>query len=511
MSEVSLVKMIRRFRISPIFFINKIWGLTPQPLKEEFKIVAQTAPLDDFKEEWFEPFVKGEHITWQQWVYFLAIEKGLRGEAPKRISIKSGHGSGKSCLLSMTIIWFLFCFKESQVPCTAPTADQLHDVLWKELFKWIDKIQIEEVKELFLCQDKYIRIKESPKTWFARARTGQKENPEALAGIHSEHVFLCVDESSGVHNRVYEVAEGSLTSDNVLVVLIGNPVRNEGYFYDTHHVDKDAWQNLSFNSEESPIVDWAYVDRIIAKYGKDSEEYFIRVKGEFIGESKMDEKGWINLLVENDLHYTTDELFKGSKKLGIDPSGEGQDTTEWGLRDVFKFKCIATEKISNPKTISSKTLTLCDYYEIIDGKEIAIDNFGVGADVSKNIAVATQGKMDCYGVNVGDDPDDKELFLNIRGELFWRLRTWLKAGGMIVTNAQLKAELLSIKFKRNLKGKIVIMTKEQMKREGLKSPNKADAFSLTFYKEYENIKKDKEIEEQLDEMEEEELYPGLGV
>jgi len=95
--------------------------------------------------------------------------------------------------------------------------------------------------------------------------------------------------------------------------------------------------------------------------------------------------------------------------------------------------------------------------------------------------------------------------------LFWRLRTWLKAGGMIVTNAQLKAELLSIKFKRNLKGKIVIMPKEQMKREGLKSPNKADAFSLTFYKEYENIKKDKEIEEQLDEMEEEELYPGLGV
>ena len=503
-NKTKLIKLIRRFRKSPLYFIEKMWGLTPQPIKEEYKIVAQTAPLDEFNEDWFEGFEKGKHITWQQYVYFLALEKALRGEAQRRISIKSGHGVGKTAELSWTIIWFLFCFKNSQIPCTSPTSDQLKDILWKELSKWIDKINNQFVKDIFEWQESYLRVKENPNEWFARARTGKKENPEALAGIHADNVLLVVDEASGVHNKVYEVAEGSLTNDNVFVILISNPTRNDGYFYDTHKSDRDAWQNLTFNSEESPIVDWAYVDRIIDKYGRDSDEYLIRVEGKFAGESKMDDKGWLPLITEDKITYTQDELFRGNKRLGIDPSGEGQDSTEWVLRDEFKAKCIASEKISKDKSIAEKTLTLTTHYDIDDGEDITIDNFGVGADVSKNIAVATKGSLDCNGVNVGDPPKDKETFINLRAEIFWRMRNWILSGGMLVKDRQLIQELISIKYKRNIKGKIQIMSKEQMKKEGIKSPNKADGLALTFFKE-------EEPDDDYEEEELEPLYNSIGI
>ena len=39
----------------------------------------------------------------------------------------------------------------------------------------------EPVRDMFDWQADYLRVKDSPETWFARARTGKKENTEALA------------------------------------------------------------------------------------------------------------------------------------------------------------------------------------------------------------------------------------------------------------------------------------------------------------------------------------------
>lgn len=101
-------------------------------------------------------------------------------EIIRRISIRAGHGIGKSTAFAWLIIWFLFSFYNAQVPCTAPTSDQMHDVLWKEVKKWLD-IMPDDFSRLFDWSNGYIRIVESPETWFARAKTARKESPEALA------------------------------------------------------------------------------------------------------------------------------------------------------------------------------------------------------------------------------------------------------------------------------------------------------------------------------------------
>ncbi len=486
-------QLINSWRKSPIAFIKDIWSLVPQNLKPEYIEVSKRVPLKDFKKEWFEPFIKGKHITWQQWVILLAVEKSLKYAAPKRITIKTGHGIGKTSCLSWLILWYLFCFKDAQIPCTAPTSEQIHDVLWKEIAVWLDRMP-KLVKELYEWSAGYVRIKDSPETWFARARTARKENPEALAGIHGDFVFIAADEASGVDNAIFKPAEGALTNENVLVMLISNPTRNLGYFYDTHNSDRLNWQVLKFNSEDSPIVEYDYCERIAAKYGKDSDEYRYMVLGEFPKEDTIDDKGYVPLLISSDLRFTTDEKFVGRIRLGIDPAGEGSNKTSWVARDNFKAKVLANEAISNGKGIAQKTITLLDFLGITKKqakKDCIIDGFGIGVDAVKELALAG---YDINVVNTGDQPyreksdnektdEDRQdigLFINKRAMAADRGKNWLRSGGEMVRSGELDKQLLQIKYTRILSGKKKIMSKEDMRKLGIQSPDDADAFFLTF-------------------------------
>ena len=62
----------------------------------------------------------------------------------KRISIRSGHGTGKDASASWAVLWFLSTRIFSKVVCTAPTARQLNDILWSEISKWMRDLAIQD-------------------------------------------------------------------------------------------------------------------------------------------------------------------------------------------------------------------------------------------------------------------------------------------------------------------------------------------------------------------------------
>lgn len=483
-------------RASSLYFVEIMWKLRPQPIKKEKEVEfnAMISLKGEYwegaklliKADWFEPFVRGKHITWQQHLILLSVDKAMRGDASQKISIASGHGIGKSGCMSWIILWFLFCYDESQVPCTAPTADQIYDVLWKELNLWINKMP-DGIKQKYEWQTGYIRMAESPETWFARAKTASKENSEALAGVHAEYVLTVADEASGVPEQIFNTAEGAWTSGNILVILISNPTRINGYFYDTHHKLAKDWQNMQFSSIDSPIVDSGYEADIAQRHGRDSTEYGIRVLGKFPREDSMDDSGYVSLLSEKNINtqpdFGDDIQFKSVSVLGVDPAGDGDDKTSWVIRDQFKARKLHEEAKSTAKSIAERTLFFIEKYDLAP-RNVVVDAFGVGADVGKEIAIASKGKISVTTVNTGDlseDETEQELYLNQRAEAFYKAKQWLQSGGELVENKNLQEELLSIKYKRNLKGKIQIMPKLDMKKKyGNKSPNDADAFSLTF-------------------------------
>ncbi len=129
----------------------------------------------------------GLHPTWQQRDLLLAIK-----EPGAKVSARSGHGTGKSAGLAGAIWWKLECFDFSKVPCTAPSAVQLRDILWAEIAKWYRhsleiarKSGLPPLSMMFeITQDK-IAARGAPKEWFAVARTARPEQPDALQGFHA--------------------------------------------------------------------------------------------------------------------------------------------------------------------------------------------------------------------------------------------------------------------------------------------------------------------------------------
>ena len=129
------------------------------------------------------------------------------------ISIQSGNGTGKDCFAALCILFFLACFPEPKIPCTANSARQLRNVLWSEISKWMRKANRiipgdlsspTILEHLFEWQAEKIYNKEyEGKTWFAEAVTintkaTETEQAEAIAGRHERFMFIVVDEASGI-------------------------------------------------------------------------------------------------------------------------------------------------------------------------------------------------------------------------------------------------------------------------------------------------------------------------
>jgi len=498
--DQEVVKIIKK---SIIRFIWMMWKLKPQPVKEEYKNTVKELvkngkleELSKHPEYWDnKDFIFGKHITWQQWITLLAVELATAEGAVSRISVSSGHGIGKSCAMSWVLIWYLFVHKDAQVACTSPSENQMFDVLWKEVSIWIEKVP-EPWKSLFDWQSKYIRIKDKNATeqnsenrWFARAKTARKESPEALAGVHGEHVCILVDEASGVPEAIYETMEGAQTGKSPLVMMFSNHTRLVGYFHESHYRDKAAWQAFTFSSIDSPVVDEKYVKRIIEKYGADGDEYRIRVLGLPPMEDMVDDEGYAPILKKSDLvqierrNLEDPRAFWSSRIImGIDPAGEGYDKTSWVIRDGFKAQIIHEQKESNEMKIADITIGLCGLYGI-SYDDVYVDMFGVGAKTC--LQLAKLGK-DINGIDVGDkcdDEDDDELYINIRARNYYgRLKKWIRSGGELVKHKEWEEELISVKYARATErnSRIQIMSKKKMKKQGYKSPNHADALMLTF-------------------------------
>jgi len=517
----------------PFFFLEKMWGLKPQPPKPEYvDFIANSDPRDweakhfgecqrvdlpngryymswkwyDGEGGWIEErgdFLRKNWITWQQSAIFMAIKNHTESLGDKIaleqflgwLSIVSGHGIGKSAGLSWLILWFLFCFPECQIAATAPSKQQVFDILWKELSIWLGRMP-KLYRDDYDWQSTYIRMKEDPEAWFARAATARKENPEALAGVHGEHVLLVADEASGVEEIIFQTAEGATTGGHVMFVMISNGVRNTGYFKESHKKDEagnpsEDWICFSFSCEESPVVDLSYLIKMAKKYGREEDNFRIRVLGLFPHEDQMDDKGYMPLISEDDLKNAfvpADTPFK-ALALGVDPSGMGGDKSAWVGANSMLMKILAEEKVSTPQSGSRITHTLATEHEVA-GRDINLDSFGKGADW---LPFINRAGKNVDAMNSGDPSKSKD-YINKRAEGAWKFRTFLKQGGQIVYDERWK-EVLNIKYRRTTRGQIQIMSKLEMKKLRIPSPNFFDAASYCFLGEDVSVQANEEANE----------------
>lgn len=395
-----------------------------------------------------------------------------------RLTVRSGHGVGKSAFLSITVIWFMLTRFPCKVPCTAPTAHQLSDVLWAELAKWHRVLEERHpaLGGLFEWTRDEFRLKEAPKESFAVARTARSEKPEALQGFHSDNLLIIADEASGIPDIIYEVGQGALSSENAMVILTGNPTRTSGFFFDTHHKMRERWAQVVVNGETCPLVGQQFIDDIAQQYGKDSNVYRVRVQGEF---PRSEDDVVIPL-----------ELCEAAAMRDVDMYGP----IRWGI-DVARFgadRTVLARRCDNATTAVHKAWSGMDtmqtagrvYAEWLDTPvekrptSIFVDLIGIGAGVHDRLM---ELGLPVVGINVAEAASVSDQYNRLRDELWFRGRKWLeKRHCKLVDDPTLIAELSLPRYTITSSGKLKVEGKDELKKRYPRSPDVADAFLLTF-------------------------------
>jgi phage terminase large subunit len=415
--------------------------------------------------------VFGAAPTEQQWEASRAIVER------RRVSIRSGHGTGKSAFMAWCVLWFMSCYYPCKVPSTAPTSHQLEDILWAEIAKWHAAMR-ERVPQLaneFEWTKERFYLKSNPNESFAVARTARPERPEALQGFHSENILFLIDEASGVAENVFQVAEGALSTEGAFVVMAANPTREEGYFYDSHHKMRDRWAALHWDGEQSPMVSRQYVDDMRAKYGVDSPIYQVRVKGNFATATD----GVIPLsLCESARVREVQPIASAPVIWGLDVARFGDDSTALAKRKG-NVQLEPTREWYGKDTMQTAGLIKLEYDSAKEKPSVInVDVIGIGSGVVDRLS---ELGLPVKGVNVAESASACEQYNRLRDELWFLGREWLEARDCrLADDDELIGELVTPKFQILSSGKIKVESKDELKKRGVASPNRADAWLLTF-------------------------------
>lgn len=194
-----------------------------------------------------------------------------------RVTVKSGQGVGKTGVEAALLVWFLVCFPFPRIVATAPTKQQLHDVLWSEVDKWMNNSPL--LSRLLKWTKTYVYMKGYEKRWFAVARTATK--PENMQGFHEDNMLFIVDEASGVADPIMEAITGTLSGENNKLLLMGNPTKKSGTFYESHTEDRALYRCHTVNAEKVGRTNKENIKAMKRKYGAESNVVRVRVYGEF--------------------------------------------------------------------------------------------------------------------------------------------------------------------------------------------------------------------------------------
>lgn len=392
-----------------------------------------------------------------------------------RVSIRSGHGVGKTTLLAWLVLWFLLTRRNCKVPVAANSQDQLRDTVWPEIAKWHRKLP-EMLRSQIDVQAERVVVVADPEAAFAVARTARKENPEALQGFHAQHLLFLIDEASGIDDVIFEVGMGALSTPGAKVVLTGNPTRSSGFFHATHHSLRSRWRTMQVNSEDVPRAR-GHIQDVIARYGRDSNAYRVRVQGEF---PTSDDEAVIPLSLLTAAVGRKVHPLDYLPVWGLDVARFGDDRTALAKRQANRL--IEPIKWWHGQDLMQTVGRLQVEFEKTPAHskpfEILIDSIGLGAGVLDR---AAEIGLPVRGINVGEAAAVKANYQRLRDELWFTGREWFQGLDVAIPQDDaLIAELSAPLYTFSSTGKIIVESKDDMKKRGLRSPDVADAFLLTF-------------------------------
>lgn len=297
----------------------------------------------------------------------------------KSTAIKAGHGVGKSFWAAILACWWIDTRPTTKVfvASTAPSADQVSGVLWREIRKaWqlSHNLHTEYLRRSKLGMDTegypdrplpgYITQQNQWKDDLGNL-IGQGRKPpdnkaeDAFQGFHDGYVLAIGDEACGLSESMIEGLSNITTNADSKRILIGNPTNPLSHFGKIFKIDTGAWNLQTISVMDSPnfhgggrcechpneplglgmpeealksLVNEEFVENKKKEYGEDSPRYVSRVLGEFAYDAGN------TLFSEFDLAQAKNAIVTPFIEepyvvLGVDIARMGQDSTY-----VYKYE-----------------------------------------------------------------------------------------------------------------------------------------------------------------------------
>lgn len=460
-------------------FANDPYGFVMAAFPWGHSVLPDGTPCDLHDKEGPEPWQKeilvklGEHIRENAALQGMGLDMEVW-----RSAIASGHGVGKSALVAWLILFFMGTRIDTRGVVTASTQFQLEDKTWPELAKW-HKLFI--AKHWFEWSATGLTFaaypEEQRKNYKTTAATVSEQKTEAFAGLHNEGktVFVIFDEASGVHGKVWEVAEGALTDGEAFFFAFGNPTRPDGEFADCFDKHAHLYYTRHVDSREVSHTNKAALASTIAKYGEDSDEVKVRIKGLFPSQSF---NGFISVDIVNDaVNRDLISDFDEGLIMAIDVARFGNDSSVIGFRQGRDARSIPWKTFKGLSTTRLADIAMREA-DVHRPDVIVIEATGPGAGV---IDIMRDRGYRVVEVHPGAAAKDPLRYVNVRAENWSLMRDWLYEKGCIPDRPTLYQNLTTITYSLDRhEQRTKLEAKEDMKKRGLPSPDEADMLSLTF-------------------------------
>lgn len=411
------------------------------------------------------------------WEKQVAIAESVRDH--RRTAVKSCHASGKSYITARVVVWYLHAYPSSVVITTAPTGNQVRNILWRE----INSAYSRAPKPLLgRCLTMQVNIAPD---WYALGFKASDTDADRFQGFHSERALVVIDEAAGVAESVFEALDAALTSEQARLLLIGNPTSASGTFYDAFHSARDLYHCITIAAHDTPnlqagvtirpyLITQQWIDDAVTRYGAESPYVQSRVHAEFptLGDDTLIPLAWAEAANVREVATTGGEL-----EGGLDVARLGSDSNALCIR---RGPAVLAEYrwsgLDTMQTVGKVRAILTEWLGLV---ALKVDVIGVGAGVADRLREAGYPVVD---VNVASAASDPERFANLRHELWWNLRERFREGQIAGPfDETTLGQLTSIKYKYDSRHTApLIESKDDMRKRGLRSPDQAEAVLLAF-------------------------------
>lgn len=423
----------------------------------------------------------------------LGIPTRVNHEGKTQITVRACQGPGKTFGIAMLAHIWGFAYDPIVIPVIAPKKEHVKTRFFAEFSRIAARAVpgYKDVLGMFIGSER-VTWGDDPVNHLLMAETGVQ--PENVQGLRRSTTLTLVDESSGVHERLWPVIEGNMAgSELAVLVMIGNPTRNTGTFADSHLKPKLAqdYFRMHVGPEKSKRVKKDLIERMVRKYGEQSPVVRVRCYGEFADDdaNQLIAMAWVSDAFSRE--------FEGDGSLpklrvSVDVADGGEDETVITVarhydthvrilkQQAFSF---SHERAQIDAADAAERMFLA-YGGRKDEDDFVVDSLGVGSGCA--------GELYDRGYRVvrykgGEASERPEKWKNRRTQSYLVTRDAFRDGlisfepDAVDEPEELEAQLCSVKRKVTGDDRIEeLVTREDMRREGLKSPDRADSVAMQY-------------------------------